>query len=288
MEFSRRTVLGTALAALVADPARAAPASPEVQGGQYASFDGAQLFYRRMGKGPPVILLHNFISDGPRSWFNTGIAQTLVQAGFSVVAPDARAHGLSAAPPGAYPKDTLAMDVEALIRVLGLKSYRLFGFAMGSRTAVRLMVRGAKPERAVLGGAGPVTVFGVDRSIATTIRTIQTGRDSRDAQLGILVQSAIRIQKLKPQALIAVLKSQGSTPRADLAQVKTPILVLNGDKDGLEGAPGELAALLPDAAVSSVPGNHFTVVGEPKFAQIAAAFLQSKDPADRFIASAAL
>ncbi len=288
MEFSRRTVLGSAFAALVADSARAAPASPEVQGGQYASFDGAQLFYRRMGKGPPVILLHSFISDGPRSWFNTGIAQTLVQAGFSVVAPDARAHGLSAAPPGAYPKDTLAMDVEALIRVLGLKSYRLFGFAMGSRTAVRLMVRGARPERAVLGGAGPITVFGVDRSIATTIRTIQTGRDSRDAQLGVLVQSAIRVQKLKPQALIAVLKSEASTSRGELAQIKTPILVLNGDKDTLEGAASELTTLLPEAASSSVPGNHFTVVGEPKFAQTAAGFLQSKDTPDRFTASGPL
>ena len=286
MEFSRRTVLGTALAALVTGPSRAAPLPLEAQGGQYTSFDGAQLFYRRMGKGPPVILLHSFISDGPRTWFNTGIAQAVTQAGFSVVAPDARAHGLSAAPPGPYPKDTLAMDVEALIRVLGLKSYRLFGYAMGSRTALRLILRGARPERAVLGGSGPVTVFGVEHSIATTIHAIQTGRDARDPQLGVLVQSAIRLQKLNTQALISVLKSEGSTPRADLAQAKVPILVLNGDTDRLEGAPGDLAALLPDAAVSSAPGNHFTVVREPRFAQTGAAFLQSRDPPARFIAPA--
>ena len=151
MQFSRRKALATALSAFVAGPGWAAAPPLEAQGGQYASFDGAQLFYRRMGSGPPVVLLHSFLNDGPRIWFNTGIAQGLVQAGFSIVAPDFRTLGLSSAPPGPYPKDVLAMDVEALLKTLKLKSYRMFGYAMGSRTAMRLMARGARPERCVLG-----------------------------------------------------------------------------------------------------------------------------------------
>ena len=46
-------------------PLRALSAPLEAQGGQYSSFDGTQMFYRRMGKGPPVMLLHGFLSDGP-------------------------------------------------------------------------------------------------------------------------------------------------------------------------------------------------------------------------------
>lgn len=288
MQFSRRKALATALSALAAGPAWAASTPLEAQGGQYASFDGVQLFYRRMGSGPPVVLLHGFPYDGPRTWFNTGIAQGLAQAGFSVIAPDFRALGLSAAPPGPYPKDVLAMDVEALLRTLKLRSYRLFGYAMGSRTAMRLMVRGARPERCVLGGTGIRGVLDAERLAAINIETIRTGKNARDPHLGVRVTSAIRLQKLNPEALIALLRSQVPTTRAELAQIRTPILVLDGDKDEVEGSPAELTALLPDAALAHVPGDHQEALRAPRFAQIATAFLKSKDLPTRFAASAAL
>lgn len=288
MHFSRRTALASALSALFAASAQGATGVLEAQGGQYASFDGAQLFYRRMGKGPPVLMLHSFLSDGPKTWFNTGVAQALVQAGFSVIAPDARAQGLSAAPKGPYPKDVLAMDVEALIRSLKLKSYDIVGYAMGARTALRLVLRGAQPERCVLGGVGIRGVTDVEHTVAGNIETIQTGRNARDPRLGVLVQSAIRLQKLSPQALIAVLKSEVSVSRAELAQIHTPVLLLNGEKDEIEGSVNELAALMPQAAVLRTPGDHFSALRDAKFAQDAAAFLKSKDLPARFVAAAAL
>ena len=286
MEPCRRKVLALALSAL-AGSVRAAPLL-EAQGGQYESFDGARLFYRRMGQGPAVILLHGFLSDGPRMWFNTGLAQTIAAAGFSVIAPDARAHGLSAAPAGAYPKDALAMDVEALIRVLKLKSYRMFGYAMGARTGFRLLARGARPERCVLGGTGAAGALDVERVVRPNIETVRSGRSARDPRLGVLVQSAIKLQKLKPAALVEVLRSQISTPRAALAAIRTPILVLDGDKDDQEGSPADLAALFPAAAVLRTPGDHVTALREPRFGQLAAAFLKSDETPARFAAAAAL
>ncbi len=104
----------------------------------------------------------------------------------------------------------------------------------------------------------------------------------------MLVQSAIRLQKLKPAALIAVLSSQISTPRAALAAIRTPILVLDGDKDDQEGSPSELAALFPSAAVLRTAGDHVSALREPRFGQLAAAFLKSDDPPSRFAAAAAL
>jgi pimeloyl-ACP methyl ester carboxylesterase len=284
MSFSRREALAAALSALTAGVARAAPPRVyEVQGALYPSFDGARLFYRRMGSGPAVVLLHNFLSDGPRTWFSTGVAQTLVQAGFSVVAPDARAHGLSAAPSGPYPKDTLAMDVEALLRVLELRSYRLFGYAMGSRTAMRLMARGARPERCILGGCGARAALDVERMAADNEETIRAGRHGRDPRLGVLVQAAIRLHKLNPQALIAVLRSQTSTPRAELDRIRTPILVLAGVRDDIEGSAEGLARLFRSAALLRTPGDHFTALREPRFAAVAAAFLKSHVPPAGFV-----
>lgn len=284
MSLSRREALAVALSSLLAGPARAAAAHVyEVQGGQYPSFDGAQLFYRRMGSGPPVILLHGFLSDGPRTWFSTGVAQALAEAGFMVVAPDARAHGLSAAPPGPYPKDVLAMDVEALARTLDLKSYRLLGYAMGSRTALRLMARGDHVERCVLGGTGVRGALEVEQLAAANASTIRSGRNARDPRLGVEVRAAIRLQKLNPQALIAVLESQMSTPAPELDRIRTPILVLDGQEDSTEGSPAVLAELLPDAAVQRSPGDHFSALRQPRFAEIAAAFLKSRVPPSKFV-----
>lgn len=277
-----------ALSALVAGPASAASEPLEAQGGQYSSFDGARLFYRRMGAGPPVVLVHGFLSDGPKTWFNTGIAQTIAQAGFSVLAPDLRALGLSASPLGTYPKDVMAMDVEALIHTLRLRSYRLVGYAMGSRVAMRLMARGARPERCILGGTGIDGALDVERLAASNIETIRTGKNLRDPRLGVRFASAIRLQKLNPEALISLLKSQAPTTRSELAQMRCPILVLDGDKDNYEGSAVELADQLPVAALVHVPGDHLQALRDPRFAQIAAAFLKSREPPARFAASAAL
>lgn len=288
MDLSRRRALATALSALFTGPARAASVALEAQGGQYSSFDGAQLFYRRMGAGPPVVLVHGFLSDGPKTWFNTGIAQAIAQAGFSVVAPDLRALGLSTSPPGPYPKDVMAMDVEALIHALRLKSFRLVGYAMGSRVVMRLMARGARPDRCVLGGTGIDGALEVERLAANNIETIRTGKNVRDPRLGVRFSSAIRLQKLNPEALIALLRSQAPTTRAELAQIRCPILVLDGDKDNYEGSASELVAQLPEAALMHVPGDHLQALRDPRFGQIAAAFLKSREPPARFAAAAAL
>jgi pimeloyl-ACP methyl ester carboxylesterase len=140
----------------------------------------------------------------------------------------------------------------------------------------------------VLGGTGIAGALEIERLAAANIETIRTGKNVRDPRLGVRVTSAIRLQKLKPDALIAVLKSQAPVTRAELAQIRTPILVLDGDRDDVEGSPTELAAALPEAAVMHVPGDHQEALRDPRFAQIAAAFLKSKEPPTRFAASAAL
>ncbi len=180
------------------------------------------------------------------------------------------------------------MDVEALIHALRLKPVRLVGYAMGSRIAMRLMARGLRPERCVLGGTGIDGAVDVERLAANNIETIRTGKNIRDPRLGVRFTSAIRLQKLNPESLISLLRSQVPTTRAELAQIRSPILVLDGDQDNYEGSGAELVAQLPDAALAHVPGDHLQALRDPRFGQIAAAFLKSKDPPTRFAASAAL
>ena len=284
--LSRRSVLGATLSAL--SPLCASAASPpgpyEVQGGQFKSFDGVQLFYRRMGEGPPVLLLHGLLGDGPRTWFATGVAQSLAAAGFMAIAPDARAHGLSAAPtdPSAYPKDVQARDVDALIRFLNLGSVKVVGYALGAHTAVRLMARGARIERGVLGGIGALNVTQTEKFAAIYGELIKDGRAAGDPVLGVAVQAAIRLQKLNPQALLALIRSDRSTSPRALAKIRTPLLVITGRADRSEGTAEGLAELLGDARAEHTAGSHISALREPRFAQLTSAFLTSHASSARF------
>jgi pimeloyl-ACP methyl ester carboxylesterase len=283
---NRRNVLAAALTALTPLCARAAaPAEPyEVEGGQFASFDGVQLFYRRVGAGPAAILLHGLLGDGPRTWFSTGVAQRLAEAGFTAIAPDARAHGLSAAPasPAAYPKDVQAMDVEALMRFLGLRSARLVGYGLGAQTAVRLMVRGAAVERAVLAGAGERLILQTAHMAAVYEDAIRHGRSGPEPTLGVTVQAAIRLQRLSPAALVALVRSEVPTPRDALARIRTPVLAVTGRLDRGVGAPERLAALFPDAQAAYTMGAHLQALRDPPFSELVAGFLTARGSASRF------
>ena len=122
----------------------------------FKSHDGLDLAYREIGEGRPVVLVHGLFSNGWVNWIRYGHAQLLADAGYRVIMPDLRGHGMSAAPhdAGYYPPDVLADDGETLIRDLGLTDYDLGGYSLGGRTVLRMLVRGARPRKAILSGMG--------------------------------------------------------------------------------------------------------------------------------------
>ncbi len=69
--------------------------------------------------------------------------------GHRVIMPDLRGHGASGRPheASAYPPDVLADDGLAVVSALGLSNngYDLFGYSMGGRVVLRMLVRGARP-----------------------------------------------------------------------------------------------------------------------------------------------
>jgi len=118
--------------------------------------DGVELAWHELGEGRPVLLLHGLFSDADTNWIRFGHAAEIAGRGFRVIMPDLRGHGTSARPhePSAYPRDVLAEDGLALIAHLGLEDYDLGGYSLGGRTAVRMVVLGAKPGKLVVAGMG--------------------------------------------------------------------------------------------------------------------------------------
>jgi epoxide hydrolase 4 len=92
--------------------------------------DGIELHVAVAGEGPPVILLHGF-PENWRSW--RWQFEPLVQAGFSVWAPDLRGYNLSGRPPGrnSYHLRHLVADVAAVVRATGYPRAHIGGHDWG-------------------------------------------------------------------------------------------------------------------------------------------------------------
>ena len=236
----------------------------------FSAADGTQLAYHELGDAAarPLVLIHGLFSSAQVNWIKYGHAALLAASGYHVIMPDLRAHGASAAPHDAasHPKDVLADDGFALLGHLGLSDggYDLGGFSLGARTTVRMLVRGAKPSKAIIAG------MGLDGLLNTGARTDHfkfvldnLGTFERGSE-NWLAEAFLKTTKGDPVALRLLLDTFTDTPLAAIQAISTPCAVICGDQDNDNGAADELAAALPNARGYTIPGTHMAcVVGKP-------------------------
>lgn len=252
---------------------RAMNVFPETQ--RFSSFDGQSIAWRELGAGPPVVLLHGLFSHAEMNWLKWGHARTVADAGFRVILPDLRAHGASAAPhdPAAYPDDVLARDIEALVAHLDLGVFDLGGYSLGARTTVRLIARGMRPRRAVLGGMG---LEGITRGLARrdffADAIANPGAHKVGSGAWYSVQFA-RSTGTDLEAAVHLLRSFNDTGGEELAGFTMPTLIVCGVDDRDNGSASALAAALPDATLIEIPGNHVGAVTGPGLGRAIATFL---------------
>lgn len=106
------------------------------QTGTVTTAENVHIHYTRTGGDKPsVILLHGFQTAGI-TWLRT--AQAL--AGYDVIMPDFRGHGLSSGIEHGFSAELLTEDIAALIRALKLDKVFVVGHSMGGEIAGRLAV----------------------------------------------------------------------------------------------------------------------------------------------------
>lgn len=248
------------------------PSSPTQR---FSSFDGQPIAYGTLGEGRPTLLVHGFLADARLNWFAPGIAGKIAALGRQVITPDLRGHGESAAPTdlSAWPADVLAMDQEALITHLGLVDFDLVGYSLGARTAVRMMVRGARPAKAVLGGMGDTGIMQAGDRAAMFEDGIRNGEAAADPRSGRVLQAMLTERGLKSEAMLGVLASFAPTSEADIRAIPTETLVVSGDRDQDNGSAENLARLMPHGRAEIVKGDHTGAVADPSLAAAIVGFL---------------
>lgn len=253
--------------------------------GEFASFDGVRIAYRVMGAASPlpfpVLLHHGFGSDLETNWVRPGVAGAVVRAGHDVVLVDARGHGRSEKPHdrAAYGDSAMERDVEALGDHLSLSAFDLVGYSMGAFVAMAFASSGsgrARVRRLVLGGAGAAQASIADAARAERIaRALETDDPSsiedRTARAFRSFADATGADRL---ALAALQRARSRLPdRKALGRIRTPTLVVVGERDTLVGSAGALAGAIPGARLVVVPGDHISAPVKPEFAQAIVEFL---------------
>ncbi|WP_181783346.1 alpha/beta fold hydrolase [Pseudonocardia pini] len=221
--------------------------------------DGAEIFYKDWGEGPPVVLAHGWPLHAD-SWQ----AQQLFLAanGFRAIAHDRRGHGRSTQTWHGNDMDTYADDLAHLIETLDLHGVTLVGFSTGGGEVARYLgrhgtgrVRGLVLVSAVPPfmlrtddnpGGVPIEVFDEIRRGSLADRS-QTYRDLADGPFfggnrpGQAPSQGIRdafwlqgMQSGHRNALECIAAFSATDFRPDLDAVSAaglPTLVIHGDDD---------------------------------------------------------
>ncbi|UKD56363.1 alpha/beta hydrolase [Amycolatopsis sp. FU40] len=237
---------------------------------RFRARDGLEPAYRELGEGTPVVLLHGFTSSG-EAWLRSGLAEQLAERGFRVLLPDFRGHGASPQPddPARCPPDVLVDDGLALVERLGLTGYALGGYSLGARVALRMVVRGARPARILLGGQGLAAMQrgGAGGPLHRVLTALIEGRAVEPSDAG--TAHWIRRLGADPRALMHVLNSV--VPTEQLTALTIPALVAVGSEDTGHADAEPLARLL-NAEFAPVPGDHYGASAAPEFTAAAVRF----------------
>lgn len=233
-----------------------------MSGGRFRGRDGAELAYRELGSGRPLVLLHGFTCSVEMHWLETGHAQRFADLGYRVVMPELRGHGESAAPRDAdgYPKDVFIDDLLALIEDLELADYDLGGYSLGGRSALRAAIRGAAPGRLVVAGMGMEGMVDANGQRNDLYRRTFAGwgtfsTDEREGR----VEAFLLSTGADPESLAHGLEASVDSSEEEISAVAVPTLVAVGADDSFHRQTAELLAqTLRDGRFQVVAGAHDT------------------------------
>jgi pimeloyl-ACP methyl ester carboxylesterase len=235
----------------------------------FAAADGVEIAWRETGEGRPIILIHGYFSEADTNWIKFGHAKLLAEVGYRVIMPDLRAHGLSGKPhdDACYPKDVLADDQFALLLHLGITDYDLGGYSLGGRTVSRMLVRGAKPGRAIISGMGLEGLTKTGNRGGHFKHVLDNLGNHEKGSPAWMAEAFLKTTGGDPVALRHILDTFVDTSEAEIAAWDLPVAVICGADDNDNGSAADLASALRHGKLFTVPGNHMSAVVKPELGQ---------------------
>ena len=238
-----------------------------------ASFtsDGVQIAYDDLappgGADRTIMLVHGFASNRNEGWKRTGWYAAFERRRMRVIAIDQRGHGESEKlyAPQDYERGTLARDVANLMDHLGVGRADVFGYSMGTRTALQLAIDA--PERVsnlLLGGIGEKLLEPSPVVAGEPMADAMLAEDPSTITLPMLrsFRQFADEQGEDRRALAAVTRvSNPPLDRGAMGGLSMPVLVVAGSGDEGAGDPEALARVFPHGHGVRIPGcDHFSAI----------------------------
>jgi pimeloyl-ACP methyl ester carboxylesterase len=255
--------------------------------------DGVPIRYDVTGApaGEPILCIQGLGADS-RGWLWQRLA---LGRRYRVITFDNRGTGRSGAPPGPYDLDQMADDAATVMDAAGYPSAHVLGVSMGGAIAQKLALRHPGRVRSlILANTACYTHPWRREFLEQWIVQAQTlgTRGFLVANVDSLVRGGCtkwfwwvyaRVAPLPfavtPAALVSQVEACLAAPdhRPRLGEVQVPTLVVTGGRDRLttpEDA-AELAALIPGAELTVIPGaSHLLLIEQPfSFNRVALRFL---------------
>lgn len=247
---------------VTAEPGRAvlaqsedAASSPVSEG--LAVVTGGSLFYRSMGSGPPVLLLHGYSLT---SSFWTPYLTELAKR-HRVVAFDLPGHGRSDRLRPTFSHGPAAASLLEAADSLGISTFHVVGHSSGGLIALHIALQ--QPER-----VSSMVLMAAPWHIPDSFRQQESRLDPEGLrswhpggteQIDWLLQQLRRI-KADP--------TEGALRDEQLRQIETRTLVVHGDRDALLPVDTalSLATRLPQASLLILPDAGHELIMEPSLA----------------------
>jgi pimeloyl-ACP methyl ester carboxylesterase len=238
-----------------------------------ASFtsDGVQIAYDDLaqpgGGERTILLIHGFASNRNEGWKRTGWYAAFERRHMRVIALDQRGHGDSGKlyEPQDYEREKLARDVANLMDHLGVSRADIFGYSMGTRTALQLAIDA--PERVsnlILGGIGGKLLEPAPTVVGEPMAEAMLAEDPSTITQPMLrsFRQFADEQGEDRKALAAVTRVKNPPLDRDaMANLPMPVLVVAGSGDEGAGDPDMLAGVFPHGHGVRVPGcDHFSAI----------------------------
>lgn len=248
------------------------------------SANPAEIYYEDRGEGAPVVLIHGWPLSG-RSWESQ--VQPLIDSGHRVITYDRRGFGSSSQAAGGYDYDTLADDLDALMRHLDLRDATLVGFSMGGGEVVRYLARygDERVSHAVLASSVTPYLFAADdnpegaidqATVDSFLHGVASDRPQfldgffdmffapgGKGKLGVSDQQKAYAMQIalfaSPHATAKCIEAFAYTDfREDLAAIDVPTLVIHGDSDAIvpfEASGKRTAEMIADTQLLVIEGG---------------------------------
>lgn len=241
--------------------------------GARVEVNGMQMYYETSGEGDPLIVLHGAYMNIP----TMGEIIPLLARSRKVIAVEMQGHGRTTDidRPITYPN--LADDIAAFMEAIDVEKADVFGYSMGAAVGLQLAIR--HPEK-------------VDRAALTSVAYDFEGwhPDYRafvpkivpDLFVGTPMEGAYRELAADLKGFPAlvdkliVLEHEPMAWEADVAKLKAPVLIIQGDADIVDhahtlamfrllggGVMGDQGKPLPQSRLAILPAtSHTAIMGQ--------------------------